>query len=354
MGLDLTYRDKVPVAILGATGSVGQKLVELLAYHPWFEICALGASERSAGKRYGETVNWILPTPLPAFVADMTVGCCEPPLNCPLIFSGLDSGVAGEIEKKCAETGSIVVSNARNHRMEPDVPLVVPEVNGSHLELMRAQKFGKGKIITNPNCSVAGMVIALKPLVDRFGLEAVHVVTMQALSGAGHPGVASLDIMDNVIPYIKGEEHKIQTEPLKILGTLLDTFITPLPIKISAQCNRVAVMDGHLGCISVKLKQQASKEDIIHEWESFKGEPQTHSLPMAPLRPIHYFKEDHYPQPRLHRMLDKGMAVSVGRLQHCTTFDYKFVFLSHNTIRGAAGAAILNAELLLKKGHIFW
>lgn len=339
---------KIPVGILGATGSVGQRFVELLVNHPWFEITALAASERSIGKPYSEAVNWLMPIPLPRHIAAMKVQACTPDLPCSIVFSGLDASIAGEIETSFAQAGYIVHSNTRNHRMVADVPLLVAEVNGDHLELVNKQKT-KGKIITNPNCSTIGLTIALKPLQDAFGLEAVGVVTMQAVSGAGYPGVASMDIIDNVIPLVKGEEQKMESETHKILGKYRNGNIEHSSFKISAQCNRVPVNDGHLECVSVKLSKPASKEEIISAWKSFTAEPQRQKLPLAPSSPIHYFYEDNFPQPKLHRLLDKGMAVSIGRLRECPIFDYKFAILSHNTIRGAAGGAILNAELLLTK-----
>lgn len=351
---DLFFRDKIPVAILGATGCVGQKFIHLLDQHPWFEIVALCASERSAGKKYGEAVNWLMPAPLPDYMARMEVQLCRPSFTCSLVFSGLDANVAGEIETQFAQAGYLVVSNSRNHRMDPAVPLVIGEVNANHLDLLRKQPFGKGGLVTNSNCSVMGLTVALKPLYDRFGLEAVHVVTMQALSGAGYPGVASLDILDNIIPFIKGEEEKIETEPLKILGHFDGSAITNANFKISAQCNRVPVLDGHTESVSVKLKKPASEQEIIQAWREFKAEPQEWQLPTAPFHPVHYFEQENYPQPRIHRHLDKGMAVSIGRLRNCPLFDYKFTLLSHNTVRGAAGAAILNAELLVRKGFVFW
>lgn len=340
-------KKKIPVGILGATGSVGQRFIELLANHPWFEITALAASERSAGKPYREAVNWLMGTPLPPHIGKMEVKTCQPDVPCSLVFSGLDASVAGEVESSFAEAGYLVLSNARNHRMSADVPLLVPEVNSDHLELIKAQRYPKGKIITNPNCSTIGLVMALKPLQDAFGIDAVTVVTLQAISGAGYPGVASLDIMDNVIPLIKGEEQKIETETLKILGTYRDGKIQYQDFKISAQCNRVPVSDGHLECVSVKLKSKASKQEVIAAWRSYTSAAQKKGLPTAPKQPIHYFDEDTFPQPKLHRNLDKGMALSVGRLRECSIFDYKFAILSHNTIRGAAGGAVLNAELLV-------
>jgi aspartate-semialdehyde dehydrogenase len=345
---------KISVGILGATGSVGQKFIELLNDHPWFEIKALGASDRSAGKKYREAANWFMTKELPGKYGNMTVVNCEPGIgfNCKIVFSGLDSGVAGEIEENFAKAGYIVVSNSRNHRMDKDVPLLVPEINADHLELVKKQKYGKGFIVTNPNCSTIGMVMALKPLFDNFGLEAVHVVTLQALSGAGYPGVSAIDILDNVIPYIGGEEEKMESEPLKIFGSYSDSGIINAVMKISASCNRVAVSDGHLESVSVKLSRDASMEDVINAWNNFKGEPQALDLPMAPKRPLQYFAENKYPQPRLHRLLEKGMAVSTGRLRKCNLLDYKFTVLSHNTVRGAAGGAILNAEILYKKGYL--
>lgn len=345
-------KSKIPVGILGATGSVGQKFIALLSNHPWFEIAEVAASERSAGKLYKQAVNWILSTSLPDEVANLEVKECEPNLKSKIVFSGLDSGVAGPIEEAFAKNGYIVVSNSKNHRMDKDVPLLVPEINADHLELIKTQKYNGGCIVTNPNCSTIGMVIALKPLYDNFGLEEVNVVTMQALSGAGYPGVASLDIIDNVIPYISGEEPKLESEPLKILGHFKQNHIQDEDIKISAQCNRVAVIDGHLECVQVKLKKKATKEEIIKIWRNFSAEPQKYNLPTAPLHPIYYFDEDKYPQPRIHRDIDKGMAVSVGRLREDPLFDYKFVVLSHNTNRGAAGGAILCAELMKAKGYI--
>lgn len=340
---------KIEVGILGATGSVGQKFVQLLEQHPWFEVTALAASERSSGKTYREAVHWILPSAIPSNIAAMKVSECEPNLPCKIVFSGLDASVAGDIEERFAKAGYIVVSNAKNHRWGETVPLLVPEINADHLPLIRHQPYGSGAIVTNPNCSTTGLVMALKPLQDRFGLKQVMVVTMQALSGAGYPGVSSLDITDNVIPFISGEEDKVQTEPLKILGKLEDGKIRNLDLAISAHCNRVAVIDGHTECVSVKLNEPASPENILDAWTHFSREPQELKLPMAPEKPIYYFTESNFPQPRLHRNLDKGMAVSIGRLRKCPLMDYKFVLLSHNTVRGAAGGAILNAELMVKK-----
>jgi len=346
------FSKKTKVGILGATGSVGQKFIELLANHPWFEITALAASERSIDKLYKDAANWFMPNKCPDYVAEMQVQSCKPNLDCEIIFSGLDSSVAGQVETEFANAGYFVLSNAKNHRMDVDIPLLVPEINSEHLALLNQQKFGKGKIITNPNCSTIGLVLALKPLFDNFGIENVNVVTLQALSGAGYPGIASLDIIDNVVPFIKGEEDKIEIEPLKIFGNYEGENIKYQDFKISAQCNRVAVTDGHLECVSVSLSQKVSEEEIIKVWQGFTAEPQKLKLPSAPKHPLYYFEEDNYPQPKLHRNLDKGMAASIGRLRKCNIFDYKFNVLSHNTIRGAAGGAILNAEMMIQKGYL--
>ncbi len=344
--------EKIPVGILGATGMVGQKFVQLLSSHPWFEIVALGASDRSVGKRYGEAIKWAMPAALPHHIAQMPVRACRPDLPCSVVFSGLDSAVAGEIEQQFAQAGYKVISNSSSHRMDPSVPLLIPEVNSEHAKLLLHQSFGRGTILTNPNCSVIGLAMALKPLLDRWEIEAVHVVTLQALSGAGYPGIPSMDILDNVIPHIAGEEAKVETEPLKILGTLREKEIVPYPMRLSAQCTRVSVADGHLACISVKFKKKASASEILTAWSEFQGEPQQLKLPTAPIRPLVYLEDETHPQPKLHRTLEEGMAVSIGRLRECPLFDWKFVILSHNTVRGAAGCAILNAELMAKKGYL--
>lgn len=347
--------EKIPVAILGATGSVGQQFISLLAHHPWFEIAALAASEKSVGKPYKEAVNWLMPTPLPESIGNMEMFPCKPGLPASLVFSALDSSVSKEIETAFAEAGAVVISNSQSHRMDAGIPLLVPEVNSAHLHLIKEkQQKQKGFIITNPNCVATGLVMGLKPLEMEFGLESVFITTLQALSGAGFPGVASMEIADNVIPFIKGEEEKVETEPLKILGHYENNQIIPLKCKISAQVNRVPVTNGHLACISIKLKKKPAAQDIIEAWSTFRGPPQALELPSAPARPLVYFEDERFPQPRLHRDLEKGMAVSVGRLRECPILDYKFVLLSHNTIRGGAGCSILNAELCVKEGMIFW
>ena len=343
--------EKIKVGILGATGSVGQKFIELLSDHPWFEIAELGASERSAGKKYNDAVNWIMQSNLNNETAQLTVKKCEPNFKSKLIFSALDSSVAGEIETEFAKKGYIVISNSRNHRFDPDVPLIIPEVNSDHLKLINIQPY-EGAIITNPNCSTIGMVLALKPLHDEFKIKSINVVTMQAISGGGYPGIPGMDIIDNVIPFISGEEEKMETEPLKILGSIKNDKVENASINISAQCNRVGVIDGHLETVQVLLEKKPSPEELIDAWKNYIGEPQKLKLPSAPLNPIHYIYEDKYPQPKIHRNSEKGMAVSVGRLRECTLFDYKFVVLSHNTIRGAAGGTILIAELMKEKGYL--
>lgn len=342
--------NKISVGVLGATGSVGQKFIQLLNNHPYFEVKEVAASDRSAGKLYKDAANWILSETIPAHVANLTVLNIDADFQSKVLFSGMDASVAGEIESALAQKGYIIVSNSKNHRWDPDVPLLIPEVNPDHLDLVKTQKYGTGAIVTNPNCSTIGMMLALKPLHDAFGLEIVNVVTMQALSGAGYPGVSSLDIIDNVIPFIGGEEVKLESEPKKIFGKLAGGQIELADIKISASTNRVAVVDGHLESVQIKLKKKATPEEIIKAWVEFRSEPQKLNLPFAPVQPIHYFHENKYPQPRLHRNIDKGMAAAVGRLRECNIFDYKFSVLSHNTIRGAAGGAILCAELMKAKG----
>jgi aspartate-semialdehyde dehydrogenase len=343
---------KIPVGILGATGIVGQKFIELLSFHPWFEIVAVAASDRSVGKKYGEVMKWSMPLPLPKKIADMPVAASYPELPCSLVFSALDSVVAKEIEENFANSGYKVISNSSSYRMHPKVPLLVPEINSDHLKLLKNQGFGSGNIITNPNCSVIGITMALKPLLDKWGIETVNVVTLQALSGAGYPGVPSMDILDNVIPFIAGEEDKIEKEPLKIMGTFHENEIVPYPMHLSAQCTRVPVTDGHLACVSLKLKEKCNAYEIISAWREFEADPQWLKLPTAPNHPIIYLEEERYPQPKLHRHLEKGMAISIGRLRECSLLDWKFIILSHNTIRGAAGCAILNAELLVKTNFL--
>lgn len=346
-------QQKIPVAILGATGLVGQRLVQMLDAHPWFEVRALAASDNSVGKRYADAVKWHLGSDIPAYAREMIVQPCEPKFDAPLVFSALPSDVAGEIETRFADAGALVSSNASNHRMDADVPLVIPEVNADHLELVRVQRAKrKGAIICNPNCSTIHLTLALKPLADAFGLRRVIVTTMQALSGAGYPGVAALDILDNVIPFIGGEEKKLESEPLKILGKIQGESTANAEFKISAACNRVATSDGHLETASIELIEKASLDAVRRALAEFSAEPQQLGLPTAPAHPIIVREEADRPQPRLDRDAEGGMATIVGRLRACSVLDYKFVLMGHNTIRGAAGGTLLNAELLYAKGFL--
>jgi aspartate-semialdehyde dehydrogenase len=343
------------VGILGATGMVGQQFIALLAKHPWFKVAWLGASQRSEGKPYCEASAWRLPSSLPEDVARLTVEAAKPGRAPQLVFSGLDSSVAGEIEAAFAEAGHTVVSNSRNYRMEPDVPLLIPEVNADHLALLRQQtraRGWKGRIVTNPNCAVVVHAMALAPL-RQFGLTTTTITTLQAISGAGYPGVASWDILGNIIPYIGGgEEEKVETETPKILGCLSNGRVDPHPIVISAQTTRVGVQNGHTGSISVGFERAPSAEAIIDAWRTFRGRPQELALPSAPAQPIVYLSEPNRPQPALDANRDHGMRISIGRLRPCPVLDYKFIALGHNTIRGAAGAAILNAELMRSEGLV--
>jgi aspartate-semialdehyde dehydrogenase len=344
---------KTPVAVLGATGAVGQRFIQLLADHPWFEVAEVAASDRSAGKPYREACAWRLPGTPPSRVAELVVSGLDAPFRSPLLFSGLDSSVAGEAEATLAARGHAVVTNSRNHRMDPDVPLLVPEINPEHLAALAGQRrrTGGGYIVTNPNCSVVGLVMALAPLHRTFGLESVVVVTLQALSGAGYPGVASLDIEDNVLPFIGGgEEEKIESEPQKILGDFDRDEFSPAPFPVSASVHRVAVVDGHTMAIFLHLRTGATPGEAARALADFRGEPQERRLPSAPERPLHVLREADRPQPRRDRDREGGMAVSVGRIREDNVFDLRLEALVHNTIRGAAGAAILNAELLQARG----
>ncbi len=346
---------RIKVGILGATGMVGQRLVQLLDQHPWFAVSEVAASERSTGKTYAEAMEsrWKLPYVLPEAVGRLTIKECLPKLDCQLVFSALDADVAGPIEVAFAEAGYIVSSNSRNHRLEPDIPLLIPEVNADHLGLVPQQQRNrnwKGFIVTNPNCTTIILTLALKPL-TQFGLRTVMVTSMQALSGAGYPGVASLDSVDNVIPFISGEEEKVEMEVVKLLGPLGDGKVDPAGIVVSSQCNRVNVSDGHTECISVKLERKVERSNLVKAFEEFNPLKEL-GLPMAPSRPVIIKSEVDRPQPRLDRDVERGMAVMVGRLRPCPVLDYKFVVMGHNTIRGAAGASILNAELMKAQGYL--
>jgi aspartate-semialdehyde dehydrogenase len=344
---------KIRVGVLGATGAVGQRFVQLLAGHPWFDLAVVAASERSAGKRYAEACAWKLDVPMPAAARELVVQPAEPGLACEVVFSALDAVVAGPIEEAFAAAGYAVLSNARNHRMAGDVPLLVPEVNPDHTALLKVQRQRRGWrgfIATNPNCSTATLVLALAPLERRFGLKAVVVTTLQAISGAGYPGLPSLDILGNVIPFIAGEEEKIERETRKILGTLAGETVAPHPVVVSAQTTRVPVVDGHTASVFVTLGSNPGIEEVREAFRAFRGEPQERELPSAPVHPTVLVDEDDRPQPRLDVNLERGMASVVGRVRRCELLGYKFIVLGHNTIRGAAGAALLNAELLQAQG----
>ncbi|HEX8230918.1 MAG TPA: aspartate-semialdehyde dehydrogenase [Chloroflexia bacterium] len=356
---------RTKVGVLGATGAVGQRLVRLLNGHPWFEIVALAGSERTSGKRYGDVMR---PAPavagtVEAAVLDMQLRCPEPDSfsQCAIVFSALPSDAAKEIEPLLAAGGIGVVSNASTYRMEEDVPLMVPEVNPDHLrliEVQRRQRGWTGFLVTNPNCSTISLTLALAPLHRAFGLESAYVTTLQAISGAGFNGVSALDMVDNIVPYIGGEEDKIETEPLKLLGTLTEGqqngsyIVPPQDLRLSAQCTRVPTTDGHMEMVSVKLRTPATHQEIVDAWESWRPAPQQLGLPSAPSRPVVVRTEPNRPQPRFDRDEEGGMATVVGRLRPCPLLDWKFALLGHNLVRGAAGGVLLIAELLKSKGYV--
>ena len=343
---------KLQVGILGATGMVGQHFVKFLQNHPWFELTWLGASDRSAGKKYRDAAQWHLGGETPASVADITVDECTPGRAPKLVFSATDAAVATEIEQAFAKAGHVVVSNSRNHRMEADVPLLVPEINADHLKLIPLQRKArgwKGAIVTNPNCSTVVLTMGLAPL-KPFGIIKVIATTLQAISGAGYPGVPSMDIVGNIIPFIGGEEEKMQQETQKILGDLHHDRVRNLAAAVSAHCNRVPVVDGHTVTVSVGLSAALAEKDLVRAYETFTGLPQERRLPSAPARPVIYMSQQNRPQPRKDVEREHGMSVFVGRLRSCPVLDFKFVALGHNTVRGAAGAAVLNAELMVSEG----
>lgn len=345
---------RIPVGVLGATGMVGQHFVKFLANHPWFAITFVGASDRSAGKKYNEATSWRLAGAMPDNVAVLTVSECKPANAPKIVFSAMDASVATEIEQEFAKAGHTVVSNSRNHRMEADVPLLVPELNADHLGILPLQKKNRGwsgQIVTNPNCSTIVLTMALGPL-KQFGITRSVVTTMQAISGAGYPGVASMDITANVVPYIGSEEEKMETETQKILGACDGSVFTAHPVKLSATCNRVPVVDGHLVSVSVELSSKPGEAELRAAIESFTAVPQQLNLPSAPARPVIYLPQQDRPQPRRDVERENGMAVFVGRLRPCPVFDWKFLCLGHNTVRGAAGASVLNAELMQAQGLI--
>ncbi|KAK2146824.1 hypothetical protein LSH36_583g02096 [Paralvinella palmiformis] len=342
--------NKIPVAILGATGAVGQKFILLLSNHPQFVIHELVASEKNEGKRYQDAVHWIQSTDIPPQICNIIIKSTDDSLHSPLLFSGLSSNIAGPIETKYAQSGHIIMSNAQDHRMDDTVPLIIPEINHEHFELIHTQPY-RGKIITNSNCVTMLLSLVLAPLHTKFGIDHIAVTTMQAVSGAGYPGVPSFDIMGNILPYIPMEEEKIESEPQKILGTLKGKKISPAPINISAQCYRTAVRDGHTFSLAIKFKNKPKQNELENTLTTFIGYPQIHSLYSAPSHPVHVSHTQSRPQPLLDASKDRGMVVTVGRIRSCTIFDYKMTVVGHNTIRGAAGASILNAECYLDLGY---
>ena len=342
--------------VLGATGVVGQRLVQLLGNHPWFDLTEVAASERSSGKTYAEAVRWHLDAPIPEAARNLVVKDLDLDLDCDFVFSALDSSVAGPAEEDYARAGYPVVSNSRNHRMDPDVPLLIPEVNAAHLDAIPLQQKNRGYttgfIVTNPNCSTAGLVLVLKPLADAFGLEKIFVVTLQAISGAGYPGVPSMDIQGNVVPFISGEEEKMEAEPQKLLGKWDGSRFVDAGLGLSAHCNRVPVVDGHLECVSVGLKKIASLGEVREALRHFAVNSELASLPTALRNPVVVLDEESRPQPRRDVNAGHGMAAVVGRVRECPLLDVKLTLLSHNLVRGAAGAALLNAELLAARGFL--
>lgn len=351
---------KINVGVLGATGSVGQRFMQLLDGHPWFSVTALGASPRSAGKTYADAVNWKQAVPIPEHMASIVVSECRPDLpqfaDVQIIFSGLDNTYAGDIEEAFAKAGKAVFSNAKNHRMDSDVPILIPPVNIDHLDVIPAQRaargYDKGFIITNANCSTTAMSIGLKPLAEKFGIDSVMISTMQAISGAGYPGLSGMDILDNVVPYIGGEEPKMETESRKILGTVQNGAFVDADITVSAMCNRVHVLDGHTECMSIKLSKPASPEDVISAIKNYPSVTKDLGLPSAPDHDVMYNAAPDRPQPRMDRMVGDGYTVTVGRVRNCNIFDIRMVVFGHNTIVGAAGGSLLNAELCVVRGLV--
>ncbi len=353
----MTNDRKIKVGVLGATGSVGQRFVQLLAEHPWFELTVVAASERSVGKTYREACNWFLSADIPANVAEMVIQPIDTTLDCRLVFSAIPGSIAQPVEEAFAAAGYGVMSNVKVHRYDADVPLVTAEVNPDHLGILPVQRKNRGWdtgfIVTNSNCSTMPLVIALAPLHRKFGVKAVIVHTMQALSGAGYSGVPSLAALDNVIPFIGGEEEKMVIESKKMLGAFETDRFTPAEFALSAHCNRVSTLDGHMETVSVAFHHPpAEAAEIVALWEDWQPLPQQLGLPSAPTPPIIVRAEENRPQTRLDRDAGNGMAVTVGRLRKCNVLDYKFVLLSHNTVRGAAGASVLNAELMLAQGML--
>lgn len=348
-------REKIPVAVLAAIGTVGQRFVQLLADHPWFELAAVTGSDRTVGQPYRQAVNWILPGEPPPAVAAMIIQPTEPNLDTPVVFSALPAEMANELEPRFAAAGYAVITNASTFRMAPDVPLVIPEVNPDHtalIETQRARRGWSGFIVASPNCSTTSAILPLKVFQEAFGLQAAVITTLQAISGAGYPGVASLDIHDNVVPFISGEDAKLENEPLKLLGQVVEGEMRPAALRLSAQANRVAVLDGHLASVSVKLGRPTTVAEAIEALESWRPPAVCAELPSRPPQPLIYRHEPNRPQPRLDRDAGNGLAWTVGKVRECPVLDLRFVSLTHNTLRGAAGGNILNAELLVAQGYI--
>ncbi|MCA9879919.1 MAG: aspartate-semialdehyde dehydrogenase [Thermomicrobiales bacterium] len=348
----MSVNKRIPVAVLGATGSVGQRFVQLLADHPWFELAEVVASDRSAGQKYAEATDWRLSADMPVSAQDLEVRDYSSELHSPVVFSALPGEVAEEIEQRMAREGRALFSNTSFHRMTPDVPLLIPEVNPEHAAAIKVQQQNRGWsgfIVTNPNCSAIHLVLALKPLQDAFGIDALAVATMQAVSGAGYPGVPSLDMIDNVVPFISTEEEKMTEETKKLLGGF-DGQFQPADLVMTAHCNRVPVRDGHTECVSIRFRESATPAQAAEAMAAFRARPQELDLPSAPKRPVIVRSERNRPQPNLDRDTERGMATTVGRVRECPLLGTKFVLLGHNTIRGAAGASILNAELFRVEG----
>ncbi len=351
----MVAQHKIPVAVLGATGAVGQRFIQLLADHPWFEITALAASENSAERRYADACRWVIPGDPPASIGEMTVRHLEPNLPARIVFSALPTEVAQEVEPQFAQAGYIVCSNASAYRYEEDIPLVIPELNADHLALIprqQAQRGWKGCIVTSPNCTTTGIAMALRPLDEAFTVKKLFVTTLQAISGAGYPGVASLDIMDNVIPYIGGEEEKIEKETRRLLGHMVDGVRVEADLLVSAQVNRVPVIDGHTVSIAAGFATHPSVEEAIATLRRYKGQCESYHLPTAPAHPILVRTDPDRPQPRRDRDAEGGLATTIGRIRRCPILDLRMVTVVHNTLRGAASGAILNAELLVAAGYV--
>lgn len=346
---------KLNVAILGATGAVGQRFIQLLEDHPWFQVAEVIGSSRSAGKRYGDAAHWVLDDNPPARVTDMIVRALHDEIESPLVFSALPKEAARLRELELAEAGHVVCTNASVNRMLEDVPLLLPEVNAEHVDLIDVQRarrgWSSGALVANSNCTVMPVVMALKPL-QKYGIRKLHLVSEQAVSGAGYPGVSSMDMIDNIIPYVPGDEDKMESESRKMLGSFVGDRIVNLTSIVSATCTRVPVLDGHLVNISLELAERPTLSEIIDDWESYKASAPVPDLPSAPDYPLQYLQQIDRPQPRRDRQAGAGMMTSIGRLRECPVLDYKFAALSHNTVRGAAGCSILNAELMAMKGYI--